>query len=102
MVSPSSILYTVYILLFHKYVGENVVVTNCMSHFSMFVPKKSDVKLANVNMGHAQVIRIILCNFTNCTIIYPVVPVYYCPGNPSNTISLGDLKFYPGFSKYYI
>ena len=63
----------------------------------MFVPTKSDAKLANVYMGHAQVIGIILCNFTNCPIIYPVVPVYYCPGKPSNTISLGDLKFYPGF-----
>ena len=79
--------------------GENVAVTNCMSHFYMFVQTKSDVKLANANMGHAQVISIVLCNFTNCTIIYPVVTVYYCPGNPSNTISSGDLKFYLGFKK---
>ena len=26
-----------------------------------------------------------------------MVPVYYCPGHPSNTISLGDLKFYVRF-----
>ena len=26
-----------------------------------------------------------------------MVPVYYCPGNPSNTISSGDLKFHLGF-----
>ena len=84
-------------MLFHKYAGENVAVANCMSHFSMFVPTKSNVKLANVNMGHAQVIGIILCHFTNCPIIYPVVPAYHCTGNPSNTISACDLKFYPGF-----
>ena len=97
MVAPSSILYKVSIVLFHKYVRENVAVTNCMSNFSMFVPTKSDVKLANGNMGHAQVIGIILCHFTNFPIIYPVVPVYYCPGHPSNTISLGELKFHLGF-----
>ena len=65
----------------------------------MFVPTKSDVKLAYANMVHAQVIGIVLCNFTDCPIIYPVVTVYYFPGNPSNTISSGDLKFYPGFQK---
>ena len=63
----------------------------------MFFPTKSDVKLANVNMGHAQLIGIVLCRFTNCPIIYPVVPVYYCTGHPSNTISSGDLKFHLGF-----
>ena len=99
MVAPSSILYKVSIVLFHKYARENVAVTNCMSHFSMFVPTKSDVKLANGNMGHAQVIGIILCHFTNFPIIYPVVPVYYCPGLPSNTISPGALKWRVGFKK---
>ena len=29
--------------------------------------------------------------------MYPVGPVYYCPGHPSNTISSGALKFYIGF-----
>ena len=33
--TPKNI-YTVSTVLFHKYGGENVVVTNCMSHFSMF------------------------------------------------------------------
>ena len=32
-------------------------------------------------MVHSQGIWIILCHFTNCPIIYPVVPVYYCPGH---------------------
>ena len=82
---------------FHKYARENVAVTNCISHFSIFVPTKSDVKLANGNKGHAQVIGIILCHFTNFPIIYPVVPAYYFPGHPSNTISSGDLKFHLGF-----
>ena len=99
MVTPSSIIYTVYIVLFHKYVGDNVTVTNCMPHFFMLVTTKSDVELDNGNMGHAQVIGIILCHFTNCPIIYPVVPVYYCPDHPSNTISSVDLKFHLGFQK---
>ena len=28
-----------------------------------------------------------------------MVPVYYCPVKPSNTISSCDIKFYPGFQK---
>ena len=70
-----------------------------MSHFSMFVPTKSTVKLANGNTVHAQGIGIILCRFTNCSIIYPVVPVYYFPGYPSDTVSSGDLKVYSVFQK---
>ena len=81
-------------MLFHKYLGENIGVTNCMSHFSMFIPTKADVKFSNGNMVHSQEIGIILCNFPVCPIIYTVVPVYYCPGHPSNTISLGGIKFY--------
>ena len=65
----------------------------------MFVPTKATVKLANGNTGHAQGIGIILCCFPNCSIIYPVGPVYYCTGHPSNTISSGTLKFYIGFKK---
>ena len=68
-------------------------------HFSMFVPTKATVKLATKNTGHAQGIGIILCPFPNCSIIYPVVPVYYFPGHPSNTISSGALKFYIGFKR---
>ena len=94
MVDPSSKLYTVSTVFFNKYGGDNVAVTNCMSHFSMFVPTKATEKLANGNMGHAQGIGIILCRFPNYLIIYPVGPVYYCPGHPSNTISSGALKFY--------
>ena len=67
--------------------------------FLCFPPTKATVKLANGNMVHAQVIGIILCRFPNCPIIYPAVPVYYCPGCPSKTISLGCLKFYVGFQK---
>ena len=66
----------------------------------MFVPTKATVKLANGNTGHPQGIGIILCRFPNCSIIYPVGPVYYCPGHPSNTISSGALKFYIGFKKF--
>ena len=65
----------------------------------MVVPTKATVKLANVNTGHAQVIGIILCHFTNCYIIYPAGPVYYCPSHPSNTISSDALKFYVIFKK---
>ena len=63
-----------------------------LSQVSMFVPTKDTVKLANVNMEHAQGIGIIVCHFSTCNIVYPVVPVYYCPGRPSNTISSGALK----------
>ena len=63
----------------------------------MLVSTKYDVKLANGSKGHSQVIGIILCHFTNYPIMYPVVLVYYYPGNPSNTKSSGELKFYIGF-----
>ena len=99
VVAPNSKLYTVSTVLFNKDVGANVTVKNCMSHFYMFVPTKATVELASGNTGYAQGIGIILCSFTNCSIKYPVVPVYYCPGHPSNTISLGALKFYVGFKK---
>ena len=99
MVAPPSKFYTVSTVLFHKYGVSNVAVTNCMSHFSMSVPTKATVKLANGNTGHVQIIGIILCPFPNCSIIYPVGPVYYCPGHPSNTISSCALKLYIGFKK---
>ena len=94
VVYPASIFYTVSTVLFHKYGVANVSVTNFMSHFYMFVPTKSNVKLANGNTGHAQGIGIILCRFPSCLIIYPVGPVCYCPGHPSNSISSGDIKLY--------
>ena len=75
VVSPLSKLYTVSTVLFHKHGGRNVAVTNCMSHFSLFVPTKATVKLANDNPGHAKVIEVILCCFTRFYIIYPVGPV---------------------------
>ena len=59
VVAPPSKFYTVSTVLFHKYVGTNVAVTNFMSHFSMFVPTKATAKLENGNMGYAQVIGII-------------------------------------------
>ena len=79
VVAPPTKFYTVSTVLFHKYGGANVSVKNCMSHFSMFVPTNATVKLANGITGHAQGIGIILCLFPNCSIIYPVGPVYYCP-----------------------
>ena len=99
VVAPTTKIYTVSNVLFHKYGGENVAVTNFMSHFYIFVPTKATVKLANENIGHAQGIGIILCRFPNCSIIYPVGPVYYCPDHPSNTTPSGALKFYIGFKK---
>ena len=99
VVSPPSKVYTVSTVLFHKYGGANFAATNFMSQFSMFVPTKVTVKLANGNTGHAKVIVIILCHFHNCSIIYTVIPVYYCPGHPSSTISPAALKIYVGFQK---
>ena len=54
VVAPPSKFNIVYTVLFHKYVGSNVSVKSCMSHFSMFVPTKATVKLANGNTAHAQ------------------------------------------------
>ena len=92
-------MYTVSTVLFHKYGGSNITVTNCMSRFSMFVPTKGTVKLGNLNTVHAQRIWFVLCCFPKCSIIYPVVPVYYFPGHPSNNILLSALKFYADFKK---
>ena len=50
-------------------------------------------------MVNAQEIGIIWCNFSNCSIIYPVGPVYYLLGHPSNAISLCALSFYAWFQK---
>ena len=86
--------------MFHKYAQDNVAVKKFMSCFSMLVPTKSTVKLANGDMGHAKLIEVILYHFINCPIIYPVGPFYYCSGHPSNTISSGSLKFYIGFQKF--
>ena len=99
MVSPSSKFYTVSTVLFDKHGGSNVADKNCMSHFSLIIPTNATVKLANGNTGHDQGIGIILCHFPNCAIIYPGGPVYYCPGEPSNNISSGALKFYVGSKK---
>ena len=70
-----------------------------MSQFYIFVPIKATVKLDNWNKKHAQGIGIILCRFPKCSIIYPVGPVYYFTGHPSNTISSSALNFYIGFKK---
>ena len=96
---PSLKIHTVSTVFFHKDVGANVAVKNCMSTFSMFVPTKAALKMANGNMGHAQGIGIILCRFSYSLVVYPVGPVYYFPGHPSSTISSGALKFYIGFKK---
>ena len=78
VVAPPSNFYTVSTVLFHKDWGANIAVINWMSQFSMSFPTNVTVKLSNVNTGHAQGIGIILRRFPNCSIIYPVVPVYYC------------------------
>ena len=97
VVAPHSKLRIVSTVLFHKYGGANVEVTNYMSHFCMLVPTKATVKLANVNTVHAQGIGILLCRFPNCSIINPVVKFYYFPVHPSNTISSVAIKLYVGF-----
>ena len=61
---------------FHKHGGEYFGVTNCLWHLSMFFPTRSNVKSTDGNTGHTQGIGIILCWFTNCTIIYTVGPFY--------------------------
>ena len=99
VVSPSSKLYKVYTMFFHRNRGAKFGITNCRSQFSKLVQTNSNVKLTNGIMGHAQVTEIILCSFNNCSIIYPVVPVYYFIGDPSNNISLCTLKWYVGFQK---
>ena len=81
-------------MLFHKDGKVNVGVTDYVSHFYMFVPTKGNIKLANGNTAHSQVIGIILCSFPNLHIIYPVVSVYYFPDHPYNTILLVALKCY--------
>ena len=65
----------------------------------MFFLTKAAVKLAHGKTRNSQGIWIILYCFPNCSTIYPVGPVYYFPGHPSNTISPGDLKFYVGFQE---
>ena len=79
VVAPPSKFYILSTVLFHKNGGANVGVTNFISHFSMLLPTKANVKLDNENTGNDQVIGIILCHFTNWPIIYPVGPIYYCP-----------------------
>ena len=84
IVAHSSKFYTVSTVLFHKYGGSNVSVTNCMSHFSKLSPIKATVKLANIKTGHDQGIGIILCRYSECPIIYPVGPVFNYTFQPSN------------------
>ena len=60
----------------------------------MFFPTKATVKLDNGNTVYTQGIGIILCRFPNCSIMYPVGPVYYFTGHPYNTISSGALIFF--------
>ena len=99
VVAPTSIFYTLYTVLFHKYWGANVTLTNCISNFSIFFPTKATVKLDNGNAEFSQGIRIILIWFPNCSIIYPVGSVNYFTGCPSNTISSVAFKCYAIFQK---
>ena len=71
-----------------------------MSNFSMFVPTKSDVKLANRKTGNNQGIDNIFCSFFICPIIYPMGTVCYCPVHSSNAISLSALKCFFGSQKF--
>ena len=53
MVAPYSKMYTFSTVYFHKYVEANDGVIDCMSHSYMFIPTKSNLKLANGNTGYA-------------------------------------------------
>ena len=86
--------------MFHKDGGANFSVKNCMSHFSVFVPAKATVKMANGNKEHVQRSGIVSCRVPKCSIIYPVLSVYYFPGRSSITISSGSLKFYVVFQNF--
>ena len=66
----------------------------------MSILTKANVKLSNGNMVHSQGVGVSLCHFTNCSIIYPVVPVYYFPSHPSKTISSGANNFFVGLKKF--
>ena len=100
VLNPSSNFFSLYTVFLHKDGGSTFSVTNYMSHFSLFFPIKAIVELANRNTVYSQLFGVALCNFTNCSIIYIVVTVYCCPGQPYNTTSLGSPKFYIGFLKF--
>ena len=86
VVAPPSKFYTVYTVLFHKYGGENVAVTNGISKCSMFVPTKANVKLDNGKTGHSQGIGIILCRFTKL--------IYYISSGTSLLLSRSPFQHY--------
>ena len=77
----------------------NVAFKNWISWFSMFVPTKDTMKIANGNIVQSKGIGMIYWHFTNCSIIYPVGPVYYCPRHSPNTISPVALNVYVGSQK---
>ena len=78
-------------------IKDQMLLSQIACHISF--PSKATVKLANENTGHDKLIGVILCHFLTWPIIYPLEPVYYFPGDPSNTISFFTLKFYVGFQK---
>ena len=45
VVACSSIFYTVFTVLFHKYGGANVAVINCMSHFFYVLPHQGHCEI---------------------------------------------------------
>ena len=63
-----------------------VVLTNFLSHFSMFFPIQSNVKFSNGNMGYAQVIGIILCHFPKLS--------HYIPFGASLLLSVSPSKYH--------
>ena len=87
-------------LYFFINMEENILESQIACHtFLCFFPTKFNMKFSNGNTVHVQGVSIILCHFPNCSIIYQVVPFYYCKGHPSNTILAGALKCYAGFQK---
>ena len=83
--SPYSKFYTVLTICFHKYGRKNVKATNYLSHWSTIVLVRENMKLFGANKIRTKYIGNILCQFPYFLFIYPMGPIYYCQGRPSNT-----------------
>ena len=73
VVYPLKNIYTLLTVFFYKYIGANYGVTNYMSQFYMFVTNKDNLKFTGGNMGHFQVIGIILCYFINLKVTLTIL-----------------------------
>ena len=94
--------YTVSTMFLHKYGGSNVRVKTCMLYFLCSSQSKTMWKWPMKTQDITKELVLFYICFSTCPIIYPVGPVYYCLGYPSNTISLSSLKCYVGFQNVVI